>query len=125
MLNDRQEELLKDMILMCDGEDDKVTKFNLFNLCDSSLFSADSRSRFNGSGECRQMTNDFDVITDDDSNNYFVVSDKSGVYISNNVIERHNKFKQMEDEGIAKLVKAYKFKGGALPNQIKLKLEVE
>jgi hypothetical protein len=120
MLNDRQKDLFTTLLFYTHKK--KLKKKALYQL--SAFFpNPMSNSQFNSSMESRQMSDDFLAITFEQDNDYVVVSDKSGVYMTRSLEERNKYFDKLYDEGVTKIVLAYKIKGLPVPNQIKLELE--
>jgi hypothetical protein len=122
MLNESQEWLLRNMIDIC--EDKKVHKINLHNYCqDGFLNTYHSKSKFNSSVEARTMSDDFDAITFDQDNDYIVVSDKSGVFITESVTARSLYADDLHIKALKIIIKEYKVRGLPLPKQLRLDLD--
>jgi hypothetical protein len=66
------------------------------------------------------MSDDFNAITDDDSNDYIVVSKKSGVYITDSLEERYEFADHLHIQALNIIIKEYKIRRKPLPNQLRL-----
>jgi hypothetical protein len=66
------------------------------------------------------MSDDFNAITDDDSNDYIVVSKKSGVYITDSLEERNEFADHLHIQALNIIIKEYKIRRKPLPNQLRL-----
>jgi hypothetical protein len=123
MLNERQDHSLKIMIENCYGKSqikNKIVLNYLFNVDDENGTAYLVPSEFNSSMEARTMSDDFNAITDDDSNDYIVVSKKSGVYITDSLEERNEFADHLHIQALNIIIKEYKIRRKPLPNQLRL-----
>ena len=92
MLNERQEYLLKSMLMNFKGEERKTKKYHIY--CISPFYKTVAKDKFHSSGATRTMTDDRKAINKHTT--YYIVADKRGWFIKTKYEHREVVVKRIE-----------------------------